>query len=58
VQNDSSLSLVALDGNGVVGFIISEIMTHSFGLVQSSWIKIIGVHPAGEGFLELSACNP
>jgi hypothetical protein len=42
VHNDSSLSLVALDGNQVVGFIISEIMTNSFGLDQSGWIKIIG----------------
>jgi len=45
IQNDSSLSLVALDGDQVVGFIISEIMTNSFGLDQSGWIKIIGVHP-------------
>jgi len=44
VQNDSSLSLVAVDGERVVGFIISEIMTNSFGLDQSGWIKIIGVH--------------
>jgi hypothetical protein len=42
---------VALDGNRVVGFIISEFMTHSFGLDQSGWIKIIGVHLTGEGFL-------
>ncbi len=45
IQNDSSLSLAALDGDQVVGFIISEIMTNSFGLDQSGWIKIIGVHP-------------
>jgi len=45
IQNDSSLSLVALDEDQVVGFIISEIMTNSFGLDQSGWIKIIGVHP-------------
>jgi N-acetylglutamate synthase-like GNAT family acetyltransferase len=49
VQNDSSLSLVALDENQVVGFIISEIMTNSFGLDQSGWIKIIGVHPKHMG---------
>jgi hypothetical protein len=58
VHNDSSLSLVALDGNQVVGFILSEIMTNSFGLDQSGWIKIIGVHLTGEGFFELSACSP
>jgi ribosomal protein S18 acetylase RimI-like enzyme len=49
VQNDSSLSLVAVDGERVVGFIISEIMTNSFGLDQSGWIKIIGVHPKHMG---------
>ena len=49
VQNDSSLSLVALDGDQVVGFIISEIMTNSFGLDQSGWIKIMGVHPKHMG---------
>jgi len=49
IQNDSSLSLVALDGDQVVGFIISEIMTNSFGLDQSGWIKIIGVHPKHMG---------
>jgi ribosomal protein S18 acetylase RimI-like enzyme len=45
VLKDSSLNLVALDGEQVVGFIISEITTNSFGLDQSGWIKIIGVHP-------------
>jgi ribosomal protein S18 acetylase RimI-like enzyme len=49
VQNDSSLSLVAMEGDQVVGFIISEIMTNSFGLDQSGWIKIIGVHPKHMG---------
>jgi N-acetylglutamate synthase-like GNAT family acetyltransferase len=45
VLKDSSLNLVALDGEQVVGFIVSEITTNSFGLDQSGWIKIIGVHP-------------
>ena len=45
IQKDSSLSLVAVDKDQVVGFVISEIMTNSFGLDQSGWIKIIGVHP-------------
>ena len=49
IQNDSSLSLVALDGDQVVGFVISEIMTNSFGLDQSGWIKIMGVHPKHMG---------
>jgi len=49
VQNDSSLSLVAWEGGQVVGFIISEIMTNSFGLDQSGWIKIMGVHPKHMG---------
>jgi len=45
VLKDSSVNLVALDGTRVVGFIISEITTNSFGLDQSGWIKILGVHP-------------
>ena len=45
IQKDSSLSLVAFDKDQVVGFVISEIMTNSFGLDQSGWIKFIGVHP-------------
>ena len=49
IQNDSSLSLVALDEDQVVGFIISEITTNSFGLDQSGWIKIMGVHPKHMG---------
>ena len=45
ILKDSSLNLAALDGKQVIGFIISEITTNSFGLDQSGWIKIIGVHP-------------
>jgi N-acetylglutamate synthase-like GNAT family acetyltransferase len=45
IRKDSSFCLVALDKDQVVGFIISEIMNNSFGLDQSGWIKIIGVHP-------------
>lgn len=45
ILKDSSLNLAAQDGERVVGFIISEITTNSFGLDQSGWIKIIGVHP-------------
>ncbi len=45
IQKDSSLCLVALDKDQMVGFVISEIMTDSFGLDQSGWIKFIGVHP-------------
>ncbi len=47
-----------MDENQVVGFIISAIMTNGFGLDPSGWIKIISVHPTGEGRFELSACNP
>jgi ribosomal protein S18 acetylase RimI-like enzyme len=49
IQKDSSLCLVALDKDQVVGFVISEIMNNSFGLDQSGWIKIIGVHPKHMG---------
>jgi ribosomal protein S18 acetylase RimI-like enzyme len=45
VLKKNSLNLVALDQGQVVGFIISEIMTNSFGLDQGGWIQIIGVLP-------------
>jgi N-acetylglutamate synthase-like GNAT family acetyltransferase len=49
IQKESSLCLVALDKDQVVGFVISEITSNSFGLDQSGWIKIIGVHPKTMG---------
>ncbi|MBA4392956.1 MAG: N-acetyltransferase [Desulfobacca sp.] len=40
-----NLSLVAVEKNLVVGFVISEVMTNSFGLDKSGWIINLGVLP-------------
>ncbi len=51
IQKEGNISLVALVEGRVVGFVISEIMTNSFGIDQGGWIKNLGVHPKymGEG---------
>jgi ribosomal protein S18 acetylase RimI-like enzyme len=36
-------------GGRVVGFIIGEIKGESFGLEQSGWIEVVGVHPGHMG---------
>jgi ribosomal protein S18 acetylase RimI-like enzyme len=48
---EGNISLVAVEEKRVVGFVISQVMTNSFGLDQSGWIKNLGVLPKymGEG---------
>lgn len=45
IQKEGSISLVALVEGQVLGYVISEIMTNSFGMDQSGWIQNLGVHP-------------
>lgn len=45
VQKESSLDLVAVEKNRVLGYIISEVLTNSFGLDQGGWIENFGIHP-------------
>jgi len=45
IQKEGNISLVALKEGKVLGYVISEIMTDSFGLDQSGWIQNLGVHP-------------
>ena len=40
---------VASMGGRVVGFIIGEIKGESFGLEQSGWFEVVGVHPGHMG---------
>ena len=40
---------VAAMGGRVVGFMIGEIKGESFGLEQSGWIEVVGVHPGHMG---------
>jgi len=45
ITNEGNISLVALAEKRVVGYVISEVMTNSFGLDQGGWLKNIGVDP-------------
>jgi ribosomal protein S18 acetylase RimI-like enzyme len=45
IQKENSLDLVALEKNRVLGYIISEVLTNSFGLDQGGWIENFGIHP-------------
>lgn len=45
LKKEGNVSLVAVADRRVVGFLISELMTNSFGLDQGGWIKNIGVLP-------------
>jgi ribosomal protein S18 acetylase RimI-like enzyme len=45
IKKEGNISLVAVADQRVVGFMISELMTNSFGLDQGGWIKNVGVLP-------------
>jgi predicted N-acetyltransferase YhbS len=45
ISKEGNISLVAIAENRVVGYVISEVMTNSFGLDQGGWIKNLGVIP-------------
>lgn len=45
IKKEGNISLVAVADKRVVGFVISELMTNSFGLDQGGWIKNLGVLP-------------
>ncbi|HMK64379.1 MAG TPA: N-acetyltransferase [Thermodesulfobacteriota bacterium] len=45
IQKEGSISLVAMVESEVLGYLISEIMTNSFGMDQGGWIQNLGVHP-------------
>ena len=45
IKKEGNISLVAIMDKRVVGFLISELMTNSFGLDQGGWIKNVGVLP-------------
>jgi ribosomal protein S18 acetylase RimI-like enzyme len=45
IRKEGNISLGALMEGRVVGYVISEIMTNSFGIDQGGWIKNLGVQP-------------
>jgi ribosomal protein S18 acetylase RimI-like enzyme len=51
IRKEGTICLVALADGEVIGYVISEIMTNSFGLDQGGWIEDFGVHSKhmGEG---------
>lgn len=49
LKKQEALGFVALKNGQVVGFIIGEIKGEGFGLEQSGWIEVVGVHPRQMG---------
>ena len=49
LKKQEALGFVASKDNRVVGFIIGEIKGEGFGLEQSGWIEVVGVHPSHMG---------
>jgi N-acetylglutamate synthase-like GNAT family acetyltransferase len=49
IKKAGTVSFVAVIEGQVKGFVISEIMTNSFGIDQGGWIKNLGVHPKHMG---------
>jgi ribosomal protein S18 acetylase RimI-like enzyme len=59
IQKEGNISVVALWEGQILGFIISEIMTNSFGIDQGGWIQNLGVDPKhmGEGIGQTMATH-
>jgi ribosomal protein S18 acetylase RimI-like enzyme len=49
LKKQEGVGFVALRDGRVVGFIIGEIKGEGFGLEQSGWIEVVGVHPRQMG---------
>lgn len=49
LKKQEALGFVALKDGQVVGFIMGEIKGEGFGLEQSGWIEVVGVHPRQMG---------
>jgi ribosomal protein S18 acetylase RimI-like enzyme len=49
LKKQQAVGFVASKDGRVVGFIIGEIKGESFGLEQSGWIEVVGVHPGHMG---------
>ena len=50
IRRDPELSLVAVEGKRVVGFMLGEVRAGEFGLEEpSGWIEVLGVDPAMQG---------
>jgi ribosomal protein S18 acetylase RimI-like enzyme len=49
LKNQEAVGFVASMDGRVEGFIVGEIKGESFGLEQSGWIEVVGVHPSHMG---------
>jgi ribosomal protein S18 acetylase RimI-like enzyme len=49
LKKQEAVGFVASMEGRVLGFIIGEIKGESFGLEQSGWIEVVGVHPGHMG---------
>ncbi len=49
LKKQGGVGFVALKDGQVVGYIIGEIKEGGFGLEQSGWIEVVGVHPRQMG---------
>jgi ribosomal protein S18 acetylase RimI-like enzyme len=49
LKKQQGIGFVASKDGQVVGFIIGEIKGEGFGLEQSGWIEVVGVHPRQMG---------
>ena len=49
LQKQEGIGFVASKDGQVVGFIIGEMKGEGFGLEQSGWIEVVGVHPRQMG---------
>jgi ribosomal protein S18 acetylase RimI-like enzyme len=49
LKKEQATGFIASKDARVVGFIIGEIKGEGFGLEQSGWIEVVGVHPSQMG---------
>ena len=49
LRKQDAVGFVATHDSKVVGFVIGEVKGEGFGLEQSGWIEVVGVHPSQMG---------
>lgn len=49
LRKQDAMGFVATRDSKVIGFVIGEVKGEGFGLEQSGWIEVVGVHPSQMG---------
>ena len=49
LEDSEGIGFVAVRDGRVLGFVIGEVKGEGFGLHQSGWIEVVGVHPQAMG---------